>query len=767
MPTGDLVVNPTVKRFLSWNRISDNLIDYLRDLLEDGLSRMFPESGLFTYPVSCTFGVGTFTLTAPGAGDPIVGIDNAGRVLSLTDIAMPFSRLTNSYDDDGVSIYWVGAKYCQIPSGIVVNPRTGFPEYDLLADEIGETDNPDLVTDLGVGVGLRFDIPATMYPYVGRYATVWMVDPESSDPAVAIQTAAIAFGGGVYYVDVPDYMGQTNVSLTTTDYMIQVVGVTVIKSALNPFTPDYIVYGYIDSTGAPNTWTYSDSLDLSGGGGHTLQRAYDGLAGSGSGRQISVDDQAVELRQGAAANREDDIANASLRIAKDLTTDLFGVGFETEGAIDIRSRMKSNANVLIRSALADLSGNDYLRIEEAVSVAAPGNTVTFDRVGVDLTFPLAAHETLIAGVDMIEVYGSGLTNNGLYLIWSVAAGSVTVRELDATTVPALVVEAGLSARVYRPFTTIGVSPAYGMSVVGMNDFYRESTGLGTGSAVFSVLLPDATPDTDSSFYSYRNGDEVTIYANGDIETDGAVDADGDITSTAGAVVAQTNVTATTGDVTAQVDVKAVTGDITALAGSVNAQVDVTAITGDITASAGDIIATAGNVEAAAGNVEGGNLVFGTAIYSSTVPSFHVSVSILNAIQNTTVAHQWIYNPGDRRLFADGAGAVCDIPIKLGHGCQINHVDLIIEEAAAAAVTCKLYSLSHDFTAPYVPPAETLIDSDTTNGTGTIQKVTLAPAVPPLDIDTSIDYYVRIESATNGDLIYSIRVDTNLAYVYPF
>lgn len=767
MPTGDLVVNPTVKRFLSWNRISDNLIDYLRELIEDGLSRIFPSSGLFTYPPVILFpGANVFTITP----DPLVGIDNAGRVLHLEDDAV--TKMTVDYEDDGASLYWVAMKYCQVPEGIIVNPRTGFPEYDLLRDEIGETANPDSVTDLLPG--LRLEVPAAIYPYPGRECRVWLVDPESTDASIAIQILPIQFGGGIHYVDVPDYMGQTNPSLTVTDYMIQLVGVSVAKDVAYPFTDDYVAIGCIDTVPAPNGWSYADALDLSGGGGHTLQHAYDGLSGSGSGRQINVDDQAVELRQCAVAHREDDIANASLRIVKDITTDPYGVGFESEGAIDVRSRMGSHANVLIRSALSDLSGNDYLRIEEAASIAAPGNTVTFGRVGVDLLFALATYQAIAVRVDMIEISGSLLGNDGLYYIWTTPAGGTTctVRELDRTTAPALVAEAGLTVRLYRPFVVEGLSPGAGISITTLNDFYREANaGVDIAEPAISVTAHSNATDSYKTIGCVRNGsgEEFSVSANGDVDTDGHLHTG-------------TEIVAATGDISASTgDVKAVLGDISSLAGDVNAHVNISATTGDITATAGDIVATAGDIVANAGNVvaslgsveatvgdvtAGNDLIFGTQIECSTVPSFHVDVPIHHFVQNVDVQEQWKYAITSSYIHASGAGAICDIPIHVHHGNTISTVTIVTKPGSVAAVDYYFVVVTHDYTAPVAVPVEVVSASATSDGTTNLQRVTLNPVAPPT-VSSDKTYLVRIESKAADDRVYTINIDVDLETVYPF
>ena len=758
MSTYDTKVNATVKRFLSWNRISTNLVAYMQKQIEDGLERIFPESGLFTYPVTAAVGVaGQFTLSVAPPGS-IWGIDNAGRVMEMVDDA--FARVTAvPYEDDGVNWYWIGLKYCQVPSGIEINPRTGIPEYDLLMDENGETGNPSLVTDLAPGI--RLTIPAAMRPYTGRGARVWLVDPESSNAGVAIQGLTIAFGGGAYYVDVPaDQLGQTTVSLTITDYMIQIPGPTVYETApaaANPFTDDYITFGYITTAGA-NAWSYADARDLSGGGGHTLQRAYDGLAGSGSGRQVNVDDQAMELRQGAAVSREDDIANASLRICKDLTTSKFGAGFEAEGAIDIRSRMCSFANILVRMSYHDTDPvTDLLRVEEAAAIAAPGSTITLTRPAADIRLTGATYQKIVNNYDMIELAGSVLGNNGLYIITTrPTALTCTVANFDGT-IPALVAEAGLTIRCYRPNVMIGWGPYYGLAIHGMQDAVHEALGAAPLlTPTLSIGIPENAIDGDGAFLVERpGGDSFTITADCDTYTTGTLGSNGTISSLGG-------------DISASVgDIKAVLGDIAALAGDVTAHVNITATTGDIHATAGDIIASMGKIEATAGDVIAGfDLEYGGLIKNNIGPSVAIDIPLTGMIQNVNTVQQWVYaTNGDRRLVADGGSAICDVPVNLHYRNSLTFIEVIVGAAGAGVINADLIRIDHDYTAPIVPPVEVVLGNAVSVGAG-VQKITLTPGAPEV-ISNASSYVVRITSAANLDAVYSMRANVDIDYIYPY
>jgi hypothetical protein len=486
MPTGDTWVNLVLKRFLSHTRLRSNFFSYLKELTLDLGSRIFPSSGLFTFPVAITQSTTDFDLSISPPGD-IEGIDDEGHVLVLET-----SRQTNiPYENDPTFNYWIGLHYTSVPEDIISNPRTGVPEYDKWRDEVGEKDNPNSVTDLGSGV-IRLQVDSIFQAGVdhsGRQVMVWLNDPMSADDTVAIELATVFYSGGNNYIDTVGSLGQGTVSTNVGDYSVACLGVTIRKNATDPFDSSYVLIGYITGHAVTPTHNADGQADLSGGGGHTLQRAYDGLAGSGSGRIITVADDAVQLRQSSSAEKSEDLGNAVLRARKDLNTALPGAGFEFENALDLLSRFNNWSSIWTRKQIADFGtyadGTDYdqCRIEEACDITAV-DQITLTRAGVDLNFDLCQYSQIRTtfGQHYVEVYDSPTpSNDGLYRINLISpvspavANIVTLRGID-NSVPALTLEAGAKCRFYHGTVRIDMDGAYTALFHSPVDFYREAFG---------------------------------------------------------------------------------------------------------------------------------------------------------------------------------------------------------------------------------------------------------------------------------------------------
>ena len=487
MPTGDTWVNLVLKRFLSHTRLRSNFLAYLQSITRDLGSRIFPASGLFTFPCSITQTTTDFDLAVSPAG-PVEGIDDEGHVLSLS-----LARQANiPYENDPTFNYWIGLHYTEVPEGMTTNPRTGIAEYDKWREEVGEKSNPSPagVTDLGAGV-IRIKVDSIFQSGVdhsGREVMVWLNDPMSTDENVAIETLTVFYSAGSNYVDTVGSLGQGTVSTNVGDYSVACLGVTIRKNATDPFDSSYVLIGYITGHAVTPTHNADGQRDLSGGGGHTLQRAYDGLAGGGSGRNVTAADNAIQLRQSSSAEKSEDLGNAALRIRKDLNTALPGSGFEAERAIDLLSRFFSGGSVVVRKALADYSSgpdgssNDQLRIEEDVNVTGV-NTLTFTRSGVDLGFDLATYsqiQTFAAG-HYVEIFDSPNGNDGVYGVNGLPGGTpnvtCTLRNLDGT-IPVLTLESGVGtkARFYIQSVDVDDGAVHGLVLRTPIDFYRDAYG---------------------------------------------------------------------------------------------------------------------------------------------------------------------------------------------------------------------------------------------------------------------------------------------------
>ena len=505
MPTGSEFVNAAMKRFLSQNRISNEIIEYLQENSFEALARIFPSQGLFTFPVTITPGVGSFALSVVPAGK-IEGTDGLGHSIELA-IAR---QVAIAFEDDGASTYWIGMKYIEIPNGIYDNPRTGKPEYDKFMEEVGELAFPNLITDLGGGsIQIRVNsIFESGVDHSGRTVRVWLVDPLSGDETIAFEDLTVSYAAPNNYITTNNAFGQGTVSLTTTDYKVACLGVTVRKSVANPFSSEYILIGNIDTSG-PGVDNGME-VDLSGGGGHTLQRAYDGV-GAGAGRTVTLDNQAIQLRQSALSPYQKDIFNAVLRLRKDTNTAIINPGdFILEGGLDSAHRLISGFSTCHRASLSDGTGADELRPEEDAALVVGTANVNFTRIGVDLTLAGGSAgiiQTPPANVigDLCEISNSALGQNGVYIISAVNSPTqLALKRIDLTN-PVFVAES-VKARIFRIHSIVGF---FGQTIFeGLNDFLDDLTV--SPDSVVKIVLPE------SSSFNHETGLEVVNFDNSDL-----------------------------------------------------------------------------------------------------------------------------------------------------------------------------------------------------------------------------------------------------------
>jgi hypothetical protein len=505
MPTGAEFVNAALKRFLSQNRIANEIIDYLQENAFDIGARIFPAEGLFTYPASIVYGAGVFSLSVTPAG-PIEGTDGEGHTLSLA-----LTRQSNiAFEDDGASTYWIGMKYIEIPNGLYDNPRTGKPEYDKIMEEIGELSTPSGVNDAGGGT-INMDVD-NLFPAgednSGRSVRVWLVNPQSGDEAVAFEDVTVAWTGTDNEITTTGSLGQSTISTNGADYQIACLGVSVAAGVGNPFSSEYVILGNIDSSqAAPAGTDTGDQVDLSGGGGHTLQKAYDGLAGLGSGRTITVNDEAVRLVQSATAMRLKDIWNGVLRLRKD--TDVSVPTFPSfvyEGGLDIVKRAIAMYGVHDRSSISDGTGTDELLPEEVANLVVGTANINLTRVGVDLTLTVSTGEIQTGGSmpDLCEIRGSALGQDGVYFISAVTPpAQLTVANPDGSAI-SFSAETGVQIRLFR---TAMITDIFGQTIFQGREDFLDDVSLNPDSVV-KIVLPQA------SAYSKGTGLRVEEHGGG-------------------------------------------------------------------------------------------------------------------------------------------------------------------------------------------------------------------------------------------------------------
>jgi len=789
MPTGNEYVNLALKRFLSQNRMSENFLTYLQEQHFDGLSRIFPVSGLFTYPVTITPAAGSFDLSP----DPIEGTDGDGHVIIVTGNP----RLNGvPFENTPGDTYWIGLHYIVIPSGVYLNPRTGVPEFDKYMEEVGEIDDPSSVTNL-VGT-LRINcnsIFEASIDHSGREVLVGLKNPMSGDAAVAFEVCTVAYdaGSGENRITTTGVFGQATVSTSVADYFIACLGCTVRKSVLNPFTDDYIIIGNIIGAIINPTEDTGAQVDLSGGGGHTLQRAYDGLAGSGSGRIINADDQAVEIIQENDAPIEHDVFNSKLRIVGDtdkaLPTVPIGAA-DYEVGVDVKSRFSSLGSYINRTNVADSSGNGYLNNTETITVPIAGDQISFTRVGVDLTLP-ALNFSLHPGEDLevVEISGSTAGNDGVYLINIVSNTALDLYNLDGSiaSLSAEVATPGLTASIYR--VTLKLGGLFTQNVIlSSMDILNDLVGPSSNRAL-QVAVPNGSADTikvlevgryTAAGSSVDTG--VTAYANGDFHVDNDLIVSEDITVSNGDItVSLGGISTTVGDISAGDDLIAA-GDITASAGNIIATLgNITATAGDVVAgddviANDDITATTGDITATAGDVVAGDDVKATNdfeyVSAKTVYMRYSPCDGISGYDTGVDEPYWnIPTVDDLDVMVSGITAGDNhgrliVPLHLPDGCTIETVDAIVISPDGVGLEMELFMAECTYAPADYDSTRTQLGGSATTTITTLQTITINAGSHKV-VNASERYYIIFRAKNNStDRIYEIQVTCSVTEFRP-
>lgn len=193
------------------------------------------------------------------------------------------------------------------------------------------------------------------------------------------------------------------------------------------------------------TWSGSAWRLVAAAGAGTLDGAYDNNGTSpGAGREITVDSQAVELIQDTASQRQNDVANAALRIRKTGST------ANGDGALDIAlAQDRDSTSLLIRSKYVI---SPHVEADEPVNLTNP-NTITTTRGTAAWNNAAVRKPSLM----FVEITGSSSGNDGLFLVGSATgATTATALNLDGSTA-SFTNENGVTANFFSPRLTFGAS----------------------------------------------------------------------------------------------------------------------------------------------------------------------------------------------------------------------------------------------------------------------------------------------------------------------
>lgn len=258
--TGDQYVNLVLKRLLGAISFREQLLEYLKEQYNDFVAKVYSKNGTYG-TTAVAFGIASadeFDLTVDAEGT-----DGVGHLLKIGSTYEQDVKFENA----NTIPYHVGLHYTERPSGVQINPRTAYPEYESWKEAIGERGDPDTVADQ-TGF-LRFEINSLVGGVnespQGNKALVWKKVPAAgaTSEAIAIEECTIAEYGGVptgtAYIDTTGYLGQDTPSLTASDYEVLVLGPSVRRYTDLSAASGYWYIGTVTGGGAGNPPSSSDT----------------------------------------------------------------------------------------------------------------------------------------------------------------------------------------------------------------------------------------------------------------------------------------------------------------------------------------------------------------------------------------------------------------------------------------------------------------------------------------------------------------------------
>lgn len=450
MPTGDRRLTIGLKRLLSRTDLGTRLVDYFEGRIDELVSSMFSgQSGVLDSDA--------VVLQAGSANNLFdVVVTNANRVVTSSGsvVTIPPNVLGLTKDvpfanANGV-LYSVGVRYARpVAQLLQINAATGTPEYPALEDSYGELGAPGSAVDsFGVSLTLVIDnLLQNGVSHAGRHVLVYLATPQGRTVADAFYEGVVTYHSGtgqnrvvMLYSGAVGPLGQdTSVnppSTTPADYVVHVQGVSWFTEAFKDLRADsaYAFLGRVTG-GSPPTFNVDDQQTVFQ---QSLDRAYDGQLGSGSGRTIIADAGSVRVRNtGTAA----DTYGATLSVeAVEETADnkvlqqLIGGGRPSSGIMAALMVLSDASDVRKAEGCTFANSDEVVLTRGAASIPASG--------------------FLLPGQDLARI-SSSPTNDGLYLVNArVGATTVELRNLDGTA-PTLVTSDNGVVTFLRPQLVVG------------------------------------------------------------------------------------------------------------------------------------------------------------------------------------------------------------------------------------------------------------------------------------------------------------------------
>jgi hypothetical protein len=440
--TNSRKINMYEKRLLSLTALRENFLDFLVEQNDENIAAIFQgTSGVLDGDVIglAASGNDEFDLDLTNANRVVVG---GGQVIDLSQITGAGITVDIPFENTNLTAYYVGIRYAEVEIGLELNPRTGDPEYPQLKQTYGELDNPDSLTDTFQS-NLRVfinNITQSGVDHSGRTVRVWLVDPQAPTEAIAFFTGTSAYSAPDNYVDIPysaaaGPLGQDVTSnppsTTPADYKVFIEGASWTTVDIRT-DQTYAFIGIITGNGPATPPAVFDTGDQIPIFINTLDRAYDGASGSGSGRLMFVDGGAVEARSRSGTT---DDHRASVRIDRKGDSQKNGIGLQiiTRGE-GTGADPHEAAGLLVA---VPMNQSTDLQIDEGAS-SNGGDELNFTRT------PLLQTANVRPGDLLWLQEGSGwATLSGLYIVNFVNSQTqIEVRDIDGATPSSWPVESG-------------------------------------------------------------------------------------------------------------------------------------------------------------------------------------------------------------------------------------------------------------------------------------------------------------------------------------
>ena len=149
MSTGLEYTNFVSKRVLGTADFRERFLQYMVGRVAESNREQY--SSAFFHPKGVEMngdGANAFKIVDDSPpGNEAVASDGYGNFLEYWNSVSAGIKFENL----NTIVYYVGLKHCSFPDGIQINPDHGQPEYVAFRDEIGESANPNSVTDNGDG----------------------------------------------------------------------------------------------------------------------------------------------------------------------------------------------------------------------------------------------------------------------------------------------------------------------------------------------------------------------------------------------------------------------------------------------------------------------------------------------------------------------------------------------------------------------------------------------------------------------------------------